>query len=102
MALWRLPGGEGKKRASPELGSGGRFAMVRSMWRSRWQAWNLPALRPGQLQCPRLASNAAMASMAAGDTGATRAWPFTWARSAQPGDPPQGVVLGQGPGLRPG
>ena len=36
------------------------------------------------------ASNAARASMAAGDTDATRVWPFRWARSAQPGDPPAG------------
>ncbi len=50
LAVWA-------KRTPPELGSGRRFTMVRSMWRSRWRSrWRARdrrVLRPGQLPCPR-------------------------------------------------
>ena len=65
MALWLLPGGFGQNQTGAHdsgLGIALRFGPVNF-----------------RVRVPT--SNAAMASMAAGDTVTTRAWPFTWARS---------------------
>ncbi len=69
LAVWA-------KRTPPELGSGRRFTMVRSMWRSRWRARDRPVLRPGQLPCPRCGLR---------ESGPARRWPLATRAPLGPG-----------------